>query len=276
MAITYHMLQIPATLLFNLMVLTIGIAAGFGTYFFNKYIRIKLMRSHNEVTGFLFLAIASFQSLLLSFVVFLVWGEFIETQANMTKEGSSAMGLYRDIKNYPEIVDSKKLMVTYLHFIFLTIEDEIPAMKVLKPSPKTDEAFNKMFYEMERIQPKNNMEVQLVSGMFHHLNEVSNLRSMRISSVEKEIPAPLWLPMVLGAIITILCAMLLDIEHARMHVVLNTMLGMFIGLIFFMIILLDHPFTGSLSINPTSYKQIILLEKSTQDAIKPILKSTYQ
>ena len=59
--------------------------------------------------------------------------------------------------------------------------------------------------------------------------------------------------------------MLLDIEHTRLHVSLNALLGIFIGMLFFIILLLDHPYSGSLSIKPQSYKQIFTMEKWDND-----------
>jgi hypothetical protein len=97
--------------------------------------------------------------------------------------------------------------------------------------------------------------------MFNHLNELATYRGLRETSLEKEIPSPLWWPMILGALITIFCSILLDIEHTRIHVLLNALLGIFIGMIFFVILLLDHPYSGSLSIKPQSYKQIFTMEQ---------------
>ena len=95
---SYHLLQIPSVLLFILIMAFAAAVAGLSTYLFRKYAKVKILRSHNEVTGFLFLAIASFYAFLLSFIVFLVWGQLNETRTNVSNEGSSALGLYRDIK----------------------------------------------------------------------------------------------------------------------------------------------------------------------------------
>lgn len=261
MAFTYHLLQIPPFLLFILMVSIGGLFAGVGTYLFRKYIRLKILRSHNEVTGFLFLSIASFYALLLSFVVFVVWDQLNETRGNASKEGSSAMGLYRDIKFYPDTIESKELLAIYLDFVYNVIDDEFPNMEQMKSSRKTPESFDKVYYKIEHLNPKNPFQVQLVGEMFNHLNELDTYRGLRTTSMETEISPPMWLPLILGAIITIICAMLMDIEHTRMHVGLNTLLGIFIGMFFFTIILLDHPFTGSHGIKPKSYKQIFTMEK---------------
>lgn len=261
MAITYYFLQIPPYLLFILMIAFCALGAGYGTYLFRKRAKLKILRSHNEVTGFLFLAIASFYALLLSFVVLVVWDQLNETKGNVSKEGSSAIGLYRDIKFYPDTIESKQLMIVYLDFAYNVIDEEFPNMRLMKQSRRTPEAFNRVFYKIEHLNPKTPFQIQLVAQMFNHLNELSIYRGLRTESIETEISAPIWFPIILGAIIVIICAILLDIEHTRMHVSLNMMLGAFIGMFLFTIILLDHPFTGSMGLKPKAYEQIFTLEQ---------------
>jgi hypothetical protein len=266
MAITYYMLQIPSWLFFIFIVLFGAAFAALATYFFRKHVTLKILRSHNEVTGFLFLAIASFYALLLSFVVFVVWDQLNETQGNVSKEGSSAMSLYRDIKYYSDTSESKQLMNVYLDFVYNVIDEEFPNMEQMKPSRKTPESFNKVFYKMEHLNPKNSYQTQLVAEMFSHLNQLATYRGLRYTSMETEIPPFMWLPMIFGAIITILCSMMLDIEHRRMHIALNSLLGSFIGMFLFTIILLDHPYAGSLGIKPKSYKEIFTQEQWSKEA----------
>lgn len=239
--------------------------AGLCTLLFRKYTKLKILRSHNEVTGFMFLAVASFYALLLSFVMLVVWEELNDTKGNVSKEGSSAVGLYRDIKFYPDTIESKRLMTVYLDFVYNVIDEEFPNMQHMMPSRRTPEAFNRVFYNIEHLNPKSPFQIQLVAQMFNHLNELSTYRGLRTASVEKEIAPPMWLPIILGAIFVILCAILLDIEHTRMHVALNALLGGFIGMFLFLIILLDHPYTGSLGLKPKSYMEIFTLEKWSKE-----------
>jgi hypothetical protein len=219
------MLQYPTWILFLFLVLSGALFAVLVTLIYRKYSKIKILRSHNEVTGFLFLSIASFYALLLSFVVLVVWDQLNEVHSNVSKEGSSAMGLYRDIKYYPDSVASKKLMNIYLTFVYDVIDDEFPQMTLMQQSRRTSESFNQVFYAMERLQPQSQMNI------------------------------------ILGALITIFCAVLLDIEHIKMHLVLSSLLGAFIGIFLYTIIFLDHPYTGSQSIKPKLYEKIFTLEQ---------------
>lgn len=261
MAITYYMLQMPPAIFFILMVGLCSLLAALGAIAFRKLVRIKVQRSHNEVTGFLFLAIASFYALLLSFVVLVVWDQLNETVGIVSKEGSSAMAMYDDIKFYPNKADAKLLEKSYLEYVFNVVNDEFPNMQKMQGSRVTSESFDMVFLRMVNLHPKTQMEIQLVSGMFSQLNTLQELRGQRLTSMEAEISPPMWLPMIFGAIVTVFCALLLDIEHQRMHVLLVALLGSFVGMFFFTIIRLDHPYAGSQGLKPERYMQIFTKEE---------------
>jgi len=273
MAITYYMLQIPSWLFFIAIVLGCTLFSGLTTYIFRKKVRLKVLRSHNEVTGFLYFAISTFYALLLSFVILVVWEQLGETHRNSSKEGSSAMSLYRDIKFYPDGLESKKLMAVYLDYVFNVVDDEFPKMELMEQSRKTTESFDKVFYTMERLNPTTSMQIQLVSEMFNHLNQIATYRGLRLTSLETEIPASIWLPIIFGALILIFCAMFLDVEHMRHHVIMNSLVGSLIGCFLFTIIILDHPYTGENKIEPEGYEQIFTLEDwdETPEADNPII-----
>jgi hypothetical protein len=261
MAITYYMLQIPPWLFFVAIVFT-GIVIGVTlTFLFHKVFIVKILHSHNEVTTPLFLVIGSFYALLLSFIMLVVWEQSNETHSTVSKEGSSAMGLYRDIKFYPDKLVSDELMKVYLNFVYDVVDDEFPAMDKMKLSPKTSDAFNRVFYAIEHLNPETPFQIQLVSEMFRNLNELATYRGLRITAMESEIAPALWLPMILGAFITLFCSILLDIGRRRIHYILNALLGAIIGAFLFIIILMDHPFTGSLGIEPKTYMHIFSIEK---------------
>jgi hypothetical protein len=75
MSITYYMLQIPPILFFILVISLGAIFGGVSTYILKHHLKLRILRSHNEVTGFFFTAIASFYALLLSFIIFIVWDQ---------------------------------------------------------------------------------------------------------------------------------------------------------------------------------------------------------
>ncbi len=257
MSFSYYLLQIPSVaLLFTLVFLFGGIGALI-TSIFRRYLHTDPRRSHNEVVGNIFTTVGSLYGLLLGFVVFLVWNSFETAQTHADTEGSIARGLYRDIKYYPHPEKTAEVRRTLVHYAQYVVEQEYPRMERLQPPNYKDRAaFNDLFEDLEKIQGQDNR----VEEMFRHLNELDTYRSLRQLDGDSKIPLTIWMPLIIGAFIILILATLLDIESHRLHLMVNSLLGCFIGLMFFIIIVMDHPFTGAYRIGPDEYKQIINME----------------
>jgi hypothetical protein len=239
-----------------------ALAGGLSTWFCRKFIRIKVLRSHNEVTGNIFACAGGLYSLLLAFVVFLVWDGFNDACSHADMEFSVAKGLYRDIQYYPDTTESKKIREVYLTYINKLVTEEYPAMDHQQPIPLScKKAFNNVFIVIEQMEPKNIYLNTRSDEMFRHLNELATNRSLRQLSANSGISFELWLPLLIGGLITLIFVTMLDIENTRLHIFLSAMLGAFIGLVMYLIVILNYPFSGYLSIQPTGYQEILQWDK---------------
>ena len=138
------------------------------------------------------------------------------------------------------------------------IEHDFPAMEKMEPLDKNSRtALNKVFLLVGKLDMKNAYSAQILN----QLNELSTHRSLRQVNNSSSIPFEIWVPLLLGGIIVMIFALLLDVESLRIHLLINTLLGAFIGLVIFIIIQLDHPFTGDMKIEPDEYKTILMMDK---------------
>ncbi|GAA3936528.1 DUF4239 domain-containing protein [Chitinophaga oryziterrae] len=263
MSFSYALLSVPPVLLMLLMLLVFAFTGGLSTWLFRKFIRVRVLRSHNEVTGNIFACAGGLYSLLLAFVVFLVWDGFNDAGSHADMEFSVAKGLYRDIQFYPDTAESGRIKRVYLEYINKVITEEYPAMGRLEPMPlSSKKAFDNVFIAIEQMQPQNINLNARSDEMFRHLNELATNRSLRQLSANTGIPFELWLPILIGGLITLIFVTMLDIENMRLHIFLSAMLGAFIGLVIYLIVILDYPFSGYLSIQPTGYREILQWEKA--------------
>jgi len=257
MDVSYHLLQMRPFVLLTAIVFTFGLMGGLGTYFFRKYTRLKYKDGHNEVVGYIFGILGGFYGLLLGFVVFFVWDTLNQAQNNTNQEGSLARGLYRDIKYFPDTDKMKPLMHCYIAYVHSVVESEFPSMEKLQPLTSRDRKyFNNVFREMEKLDPNDTR----VEQMFKHLNDLATYRGLRQLDGESDIPTEIWVPLLLGGFIILVIAMLVKVESVGLHCGINTMLGAFIGIVIYLIVIIDHPFTGDLKIVPTQYKLILQME----------------
>jgi hypothetical protein len=257
MGLSYHLLQLPPFVLLALIVITFLVAGAVGTYYFRKYVRLKYLRSHNEIVGYVFSILGGFYALILGFVVFFVWDTLNQAQGHTSQEGSLARGLYRDIKYYPDTAQMKPLMRYYIEYVHSVVNAEFPAMEKLQPlTADNRKYFNNVFREIER-QDVNDPRIE---QMFKHLNDLATARALRQMDGASDIPIEIWVPLLLGGFILLVVAMMVDVESYRLHVTVNALLGAFIGLVIYLIIIIDHPFTGQMKIEPSEYKLILQMQ----------------
>lgn len=258
MSFTYLMLQIQPIVLLLIIVLLFAVIGVLTTYYFRKHINLRPKRAHNEAVGYIFAILGGFYGLLLGFVVFLVWDSLNGAQADTSREGSAAIALYRDINYYPSTEKIAPLKAAYMDYVHMVINHDFPDMEKMKPFDKhSRNALNKVFL----LAGKLDMNDAYAGQLFRQLNELSLYRSLRQLDGSSSIPIEIWVPLLLGAAIILIFAILLDVESLRLHLLVNSLLGGFLGLVIFIIILLDHPFTGDMKIEPDGYNIVLRMDK---------------
>lgn len=207
----------------------------------------------------IFSIVGGLYGLLLAFVVFLVWDQFNESQRNADVEGSIAKALFRNINYYPDTAAVHDLRNAYSTYIDNVIDKEYPSMKENKMTNETINSFGKVYEELEKLNMRtSNSRIDM---MFDQINELAINRNLRLLDAESEISFDIWLPIILGAIITFFFAMVLHVESVKHHMRINCLLGAFIGLILFLVVIMDHPFTGEMYIKPRAYLQIRAMQQ---------------
>ncbi|WP_448702474.1 hypothetical protein ACFGVR_08990 [Mucilaginibacter sp. AW1-3] len=259
----YYLLHLPPFLLLVIITIVFGGTGVAGVYLFRKYIKVKYKRAHNEAVGYTFAILGGFYGLLLGFVVFFVWDSMKEAHNNADREGSLAKGLYCDMRYYGDSSDVKartNLIKSYITYVNHVIKKEYPAMERLEPTGDTGRwYFSAVYANMQKLHA-NNMRV---SEMFSQLNDLATYRSLRRLDADSAISLEIWIPLLIGAFILLLSALMIDVESMRLHMTVTAMLGIFIGMVMYIIILVDHPFTGKIRIEPSGYKDVITLSEDT-------------
>jgi hypothetical protein len=88
-------------------------------------------------------------------------------------------------------------------------------------------------------------------------------RRGRLDSVTKGLPAPLWAMVLVGALITICLSWFFDTASLAMHFWLTLLLSTLLGLMIFLVAILDNPYRGSVSVSPEA------LERVYEQVMKP-------
>ena len=86
---------------------------------------------------------------------------------------------------------------------------------------------------------------------------VSTLCSrMRLHSVETGLPSAVWVVVVLGAVITISAGWFFQTLSFALHFWMMTLTSALLGLIIWLLVVMDHPFIGAVSVGPGPFVQV--------------------
>jgi len=263
MGIINLLLKMNPLLMLTLFILLFSGAGIVGTYLVRKYSKLGIGKSHNEGIANGFAMTGGLYGLILAFVVFLVWDQYDDAQQNADMEASLCKGLYRDIKFYPAdnnqeaLLQKKKLTESYMFYLKNVITEDSLLNNKGKESPeyidyrytKTVKSFNTFYKTLEQMRDTVTYRNERIEAMFKQLNDLGTYRNLRSLAVDSEIDFYIWVPLWLGGFIIMLFAYLMNIENKTLHIIINGLIGAFIALVFYIIVLSDHPFNGRMRID---------------------------
>ena len=261
--------DLPTPLLCLLIVsLFLGVSLG-GLLLSRHYItkRLRFSREINDAVNYFGTAIAALYSVLLGLIAVASWSNFSSVQGLVSKEAATIGVLYRDLGGYPEpqCSDMRRILRAYTVFI---IEKSWPAQRKGVVVNDLTGQVTVLQKKMLGFVPSDNGQLVAHAEAMRKFNEMIDLRRQRLDRIGDSLPGVLWMAVLVGGLLTISISYLFWIEDVRFHLLLLSMLSMFIGLMVFLIAALDHPFRGEVSVSPASYETIIHNAMDVIDAEK--------
>lgn len=259
MSISAALLMLPP---WQALILVLVVMAGLSLLAFflaSQLMPLRLRLIHNDVAGFIYAAIGAIYGVLLAFVVVVVWEQYDSTRVNTQQEATTALQLYYEM-GILEDGRAQELRSGLLNYLRDVVDKEYPAMTRLtqiNTNPASAAGLVSVWQAAKKLQPDTAQEQILYDGMLAGLAELSRLRAQRLDDAWEALPEVIWLGLLGGAIITMLFAILLGTENTRVHALMVTLQAVLIGLIFHMVIQMDHPFVGALSISDEPFTKVI-------------------
>ncbi len=252
-----YLLNLPDWLLMILLILFFSSFSIAGLLITRKFIHHSILKLHNDVAGFMFSTLGVIYAVLLAFVVLVVWEEYNDAKKIAESEGSYAFALYRDVSLYPDSTIALKLRREFKDYAKAVIHKEYPAMKEMKVDTKTIVMFRDFFYEMKKINPQTAQEQIIYSEIMDNLNTIAEYRALRMLNSKSSVPSAVWIAIIIGGLITIGFTFLFGTENFKAQMFMSICLSTLVALVIFVIIELQYPFSGEVSVGSEGYKEIL-------------------
>jgi tryptophan-rich sensory protein len=257
MSLAGRLLLLPSWLALLVLVVVIVALSLLAFKLVRRRVPHYVMKPHNDVAGFIFAVIGVMYGVILGFDIYMVWEDLDQAHKVSAFESGEAMGLHRDLSLYPDAEPAAPVRKALLDFVQSVVKDEYPAMARMQQSERTNVAFDRLWDSLRGLHPRDPLELIIYQEILEDMNRLAKFRLERLEAAAEELPSVVWLTLWVGGIITISFTFFFGSENVWAHVIMTSLLAAMVATVIFVIVQLDHPFMGEVSIRPDHYVRLL-------------------
>ncbi|MEA2601862.1 MAG: hypothetical protein QOF89_2854 [Acidobacteriota bacterium] len=215
----------------------------------------RISRSENDFANYYIAVVAVVYAVLVGLIAAASWANYTAVQALVSAEATSVSDLYRDVEAYPPALRDqlRGMLRQYVHHV---ITEEWPAQR-RGVIPRTHtEMVRRLSAGWTAFEPTTPGQQIAHAECLHQLDELLTNRRQRLDAVDSNLPDLMWAVVLFGAVIAIAMTFLFWTESWAFHVFLTTAFAVTLGLVIFLIVELDRPLVGSVSVPATSFQEL--------------------
>ena len=222
---------------------------------------VKNTPGANDIVGYILSCFCVFYGLLLGLIAVTAYQNVSDAGENVTREAAALSALYEDASRYPEPhgQNLRWLLRDYTRYVIkyawpLQQRGIVPEEGTIRA-----EAFHDRLLD---FQPKSPAEEILHAEALRQLNHFLECRRMRLFSVKSALPTSMWYVMILGAFFNIMLCWMFNMKLIS-HIVLGGILSAYLGTMMYLIVDMNQPFRGDVSISAEPYE--LLYRRMNED-----------
>ena len=203
-------------------------------------------------------AIGVFYGITVGLIAVGVWNTNSNASELVSKEAASIGSLYRDVTGYPSPI-GEELRAKLREYTVFVIEEAWPAQQrgegqMVNTGTLILDDFQ---HKLHAFQPANISQSTLHGETLRAYNTLIEYRRLRIDAVGGGLSNLMWAVIWVGAAISIGIAYFFNIPDIKLHAILVALMGGFLAMVLFMIIINDKPFYRFGSVSSAPYKLIL-------------------
>jgi hypothetical protein len=228
----------------------------FGIIFLKPFLRLWFRRQTdtNSVVGNTLSSFSVFYGLLLGLISVATYQNFSTLSDNITREASVVAALYRDFSHYDQPA-RETLQEQMRDYVRVTIDRDWPLQqKGIVPGGGSS-AVTSLYDTLAAYEPQRLGQQLLHAEALREFNTFIEVRRTRLANVTSGIPGVLWYVVLMGAALNILLFLMFEMRFFT-HLLLGGIVAFFLGVMIFLIIALDTPFRGEVSVSPEPFEAV--------------------
>lgn len=210
----------------------------------------------NEMTNGIFSGVGVLYGLLVGLVAVAGWENFNNVDDLVSKEAAATGAFYRDISALKD-PERSHLQSHIRYYLDDIIHVAWPLHQKGIGDPEGGKTLSKIHSELTHYETSPGADQALFQEALAAFNRLSEARRMRLGEVTTGIPSVFWVVIITGAILNLPLLYLFHTTRLRTHIVATTTYALFMGSMLFLLVAVDHPLRGEVSIPPDAYQEIL-------------------
>lgn len=242
--------------------LVVGVWTGLsllGLVIFNKFVDVHIRHKDTETVGLTYAIVAVVYAVLIAFIVVNVFETFSKSDEIVIAEANRLSSLMLDSDGLPPQMAA--IVRTELNeYIDIVVNKEWPSQqagnlddKVFEPGW---EVLGKLNKELASFEPTTSGQNVNKAEMLSVVNELTRARRSRIDAAGEHLADVVWQILILAGIICVVYTYLFGAHNFRIHIAITGLVAALIALVFVLIIALDYPFRGEVSVGDEAYVNV--------------------
>jgi hypothetical protein len=196
-------------------------------------------------------------ALVLAFAAVNLYQGYTDAGGNVANEANSLAQIARDVRVLPN-AEEYRVQAAIVQYIHAVREGDFPAMRDGKTDPRGAVAIDALFASMQAIEPRTAAQQSFYDSAVSKLNDLVQQRRSRLSAADSTLPGAFVALLLLTAALTILVSYFLSSGHLGVELVLVGAVSVVVAAGLLTILLLEYPFSGSVSVSSDPYTQGVL------------------
>jgi hypothetical protein len=231
-----------------------SIASVVGLILFRNLVDVEPLHDASDSIGTYLQVLGGIYAVLLAFVVVVVWGQFNDARGYVNREANALIDLHRLAGGLPD--NARDVIQAGLRdYVDAVITEEWRAMS--KHDPKTIERvgqrLDRVWSAIHTCMPLNECQHTIYAEALARFNDLSELRTNRLTAATAKIPTAMDVLIYTGALILIGSTYLMPFHRFWVHATVTAALAGATAHILFLIYDLDDAFAGDYQVDKGPY-----------------------
>jgi hypothetical protein len=253
--VSLYLSALPLWIAAILLVILPTIVAGAGLVWVRKRVGLARLVVNNEVAGFKFAVVGVIYAVLLAFAVIVVWERYSEAEVAVVHEAGAAATLYRLAAGpEPEAAATRSALGQYLQVV---IESDWPQMAKERESHEATMALSELYTRVLQLESTAARPPAILIELLNQLDVLTQTRRTRLHLGIGIMPGVLWAALTVGGILTVGFTYFFGAKNLRAQVLMTCILAVIVFMGLFVIVSIDHPFTGPVHVGPEPLQEVL-------------------